>query len=195
MYSASNALQPSITMYPMVPPATTATRRATMWSRRAETLTRRPLRRHAAPCADRRRRRCERLRSHPRPRSRARRREAWRCSHPWLRLSRTIRLLDLPLRGRWRHRRPPPALHAVLVDVAALRARRVIALEVGRRVGLIELHPLPFRLRPASGEDDDTGHQENESLYTHLTGILPGVWSRREPLPWRLAGVRTSDPR
>src|SRR5262249_20581724 len=141
------------------------------------------------------RRQCERPRPHPRLRSRARRREAWRGSQPWLRLSRTIRLLDLPLRGRLRHRRPPPALHAVLVDIAALRARGVIAPEIGGRVRLIELHPLSLRLRSAGSQDEDAGHHENESLYAHLTSILPGVWSRREPLLWTLGGGRASDLR
>src|SRR5439155_1115977 len=50
-----------------------------------------------------------------------------------------VRLVRL-LRGG--HRDPPAMLHALLIELAALRARGVVAAEVFRRVLFVDLHPL-----------------------------------------------------
>src|SRR5437660_7472751 len=57
-----------------------------------------------------------------------------------------VRLVRL-LRGG--HRNPPAMLHARLVELAALRARGVVAAEVFRRVLFVDLHPLALVGRAA----------------------------------------------
>src|SRR2546427_12989604 len=72
-----------------------------------------------------------------------------------------IRLLDGPLGGRGRHRHPALALHALVVDGAVLLpAGGEIATKLRGRVLLVELHPLPFRFTRAGREDQSAGDRE-----------------------------------
>src|SRR4030095_16936331 len=80
--------------------------------------------------------------------------------------------------AHWVDGHPASAPHTVVVQLAVLHARGVIATEFVRRVLLVDLQPLPFVIGAAAGSGKSENHGDRKNESTHLRGIVPGVRSK-----------------
>src|SRR5437870_2698478 len=107
-------------------------------------------------------------------------------SGPWREY---IRAMDLALAEAnataavraWRDADPAPALHALVVERAALRALAVVAAKFLRRVLLVDLHPLTVVDGAAAGERRRQAHADEDALEPHQARIVLRAFAVHAP--------------